>query len=125
MLSQSEKMMNNKTVCTSCGAEYDISLVRCPFCGAAYAPAEEEEYMDKLEDVRRDLQQQPKKGEKKIKKGISSVVCAIILAALVIMLLLFGMLWLSGRLERNRTDRQKEEFLLDQGITTQQEVTDQ
>ena len=28
---------------------------RCPFCGTAYAPAEETEYMDKLEDIREDL----------------------------------------------------------------------
>ena len=48
-------MQNNKILCKTCGAEYDASLVRCPFCGTAYAPAEESEYMDKLEDTRIDL----------------------------------------------------------------------
>ena len=44
--------------CKTCGGEYDESLVRCPYCGTAYAPAEEEEYMDELEEVRDDLHRQ-------------------------------------------------------------------
>ena len=42
--------------CRSCGGEFDEALVRCPFCGSAYAPAEEKEYMGKLEDIREDLE---------------------------------------------------------------------
>ena len=52
----------NKTVCKKCGAEFDVSLVRCPFCGTAYAPAEEAEYMDTLEEVREDLLSQVDNG---------------------------------------------------------------
>ena len=32
-------------ICPNCGAEFDVSLIRCPYCDAGYAPAEEEEYM--------------------------------------------------------------------------------
>lgn len=51
-------MTNEKIICAGCGAEYEVSLVRCPFCGKAYAPAEEAEYMDTLEDIREDLHDQ-------------------------------------------------------------------
>ncbi len=114
--------MAQKIICKNCGAEYDASLVRCPYCGSGYAPAEEEEYMGKLEDVREDLHRQIDKGNKRIKIDLSSAVRIIILTAVVLLLLIFGMLWLSGRHERNRSDRRKEEFLQNQGITTQQEV---
>ena len=53
--------------CKTCGAEYEESLVRCPFCGTAYAPAEEEEYMDTLEEVRDDLHRQVENVDTKIR----------------------------------------------------------
>ena len=114
--------MEKKIVCKSCGAEFDASLVRCPYCGTAYAPAEENEYMGKLEDIRTDLHGQIDAGDSQIKKGMSSTVRTILAVIIVILLLVFGIMWLTGRSERNRSDRKKEEFLQNQGITTQQEV---
>ena len=111
-------------ICKSCGAEYDVSLVRCPYCGTADASAEEKEYMGKLEDVRKDLHGQIAKGDKQIKKGVGSTARVIIAAIIAILLLVFAVLWLSGRSEKNRSDQKKAEFLQDQGITTQQEATD-
>ena len=118
-----EKMMK-KIICKSCASEFDASLVRCPYCGTAYAPAEEDEYMDKLEGVREDLHGQIEKGDKRIKKGMGSTVRAILIVIIVLLILLFGGLWLSGRSERSHSDRKKEEFLQDQGIITQREVRD-
>lgn len=63
-------MQDNKILCKTCGAEYDVSLVRCPYCGTAYAPAEETEYMDKLEDIREDLHLQVSKEDTRIKNEI-------------------------------------------------------
>lgn len=113
-----EKMIR----CKSCAAEYDASLVRCPYCGTAYAPAEEEEYMGKLEGIRGDLHQQKVNGEKQIKKGMGKTARTILTVIIVILILIFALLWLSGRHERSRSDRKKEEFLQNQGITVQQEV---
>ena len=123
MRTHGEKMMKTKTVCRSCGAEFDAALVLCPYCGAAYAPAEEEEYMDKLEEIREDLYREKEKGDIRIKKGMTSTLRAVILAVIVILMLIFSALWLADRQERSRTDRNKEEFLQDQGITTGQEDT--
>ena len=116
--------MKKMIVCKTCAAEFDASLVRCPYCGTAYAPAEEDEYMDKLEGVREDLHRQIEKGNTRIKKGMGSTVRAILIVIVVILLLLFGGLWLSGRSERSNSDRKKEEFLQNQGIITEREVTE-
>lgn len=115
--------MKKMIKCETCGAEFDASSVRCPYCGTGYAPAEEDEYMDKLEEVRQDLHRQIDNGNKQIKKGMGGTIRVIILAVIVILLLVLGGLWLSGRTERSRSDRKKEEFLQNQGITTQQEET--
>ena len=115
--------MKKMIKCETCGAEFEESLVRCPYCGTGYAPAEEDEYMDKLEGVRKDLHGQIDKGNKQIKRGMGNTVRLILVAVVVILLLVFGGLWLSGRHERSRGDRKKEEFLQNQGITLQQEDT--
>ena len=91
-------------ICPNCGAEFDVSLVRCPYCDAGYAPAEEEEYMGQLEEIRKDLEGHKNDGDKALKKG-----------------LLFAIMWITGSLEKSRADRLKEEFLLNQGVTMQQE----
>ena len=116
--------MEKMVICKSCGAEFDASLVRCPYCGTANAPAEEEEYMDKLEGVREDLHQQTEKSDSKIGRKMASAIRTILLVAVMILLIVFVSFWLSDRRERSRSDQKKEEFLRNQGITTQQEVTD-
>jgi len=41
--------------CSSCGAEYGRDMVYCPYCGATNPAAAENDYMDSLRNVRRDL----------------------------------------------------------------------
>jgi len=43
--------MAKMIICASCGAEFDADQVRCPYCGTAYAPAEKEEYDEKIEEL--------------------------------------------------------------------------
>ena len=108
-------------VCRTCGAQYDASNIRCPYCGTAYAPAEEEAYMGKLEEIRADLEGYREDGNKSLKKGLGATVCVVFLVAAVIVFLIFGILRISGTREQSRADRYKEEFLYNQGITIQQE----
>jgi len=65
-----EKMKGKIVNCETCGAEFDASLVRCPYCGTAYEPAAEDEYMDKLEDVREDLSKHTKDADNATKKPL-------------------------------------------------------
>ena len=116
--------MNKKIVCETCGAEFDASLVRCPYCGTAYAPAEEEEYMEKLEGVRTELHQEIDKGNKRIGRELGNTFRVILAAVIVILLLVIGGVWLSGKTERSREEQKNEEFLQNMGITTQEEGQD-
>ncbi len=108
-------------ICPNCGAEFDVSLVRCPYCDAGYAPAEEEEYMGQLEEIRKDLEGHKNDGDKALKKGLGTVARYVLVSAVVIALLLFAIMWITGSIEKSRADRRKEEFLLNQGVTMQQE----
>ncbi|MBP5608410.1 MAG: hypothetical protein J6X66_09125 [Lachnospiraceae bacterium] len=107
-------------VCVSCGSRFEASLVRCPYCGTAYAPAEDEEYMGQLEDIRKDLEGHKEDGNKSLKSGMTATVRFVIIAVVVILLIVLGSLWASHDRERNRSDRRKEEFLIDQGIIPEQ-----
>ena len=116
--------MEKMTVCRTCGAQFEASKVRCPYCGTAYAPAEEEEYMDGLEGIRKDLEEHKEDGSKSLKKGFGKIAVVFILIIVVIVLLVIGGLWLSGKIERDKSEQRKEEFLKDQGIVLQQEDTE-
>ncbi|MBO4915422.1 MAG: hypothetical protein J5449_09475 [Oscillospiraceae bacterium] len=43
-------------ICKSCGADYAANIPNCPYCGTMNLPVAEDEYMDKLESVRSDLE---------------------------------------------------------------------
>ena len=41
--------------CRSCGAQLDESMARCPYCGTLIPDGAEKEYMEKLDDIREDM----------------------------------------------------------------------
>ena len=104
--------------CASCGAEYEVKLIRCPYCGTAPLAAEEDEYLGKLEDVRRDLEEYGSEGSRELKKGLGKTVLILIAVVIAIVMLIAGSIWLTGAGRRSDSQRKKEEFLTNQGITT-------
>lgn len=50
-----KEIAEKKIVCSSCGASFDKNLSKCPYCETLNVPAAEAEYMEKLEDVRENL----------------------------------------------------------------------
>ena len=95
--------MEKMTVCRTCGAQFEASKVRCPYCGTAYAPAEEKEYMDGLEGIRKELDGHREDGAKSLKRGLGKIAVIVILIISAIVLLAIGGLWMSGNRERNST----------------------
>ena len=59
-----------KIICSSCGAEFEDTLPKCPYCGSLNYKGAEAEYLGKLEGVRRDMQQLEQVPEKELKKKI-------------------------------------------------------
>ena len=46
-----------KIICSSCGAEFEDTLPKCPYCGSLNYKGAEAEYLGKLESMRQDMQQ--------------------------------------------------------------------
>ena len=43
--------------CPNCGAVLDASLPRCPYCGTLFPEGAQREYMEKLHDIREDMEE--------------------------------------------------------------------
>lgn len=48
--------MKKKIICSSCGAEFDESLPKCPYCDSMNYVGAEAEYLEKLDDLQDDLE---------------------------------------------------------------------
>lgn len=85
--------------CKSCGAHFDEMLPACPYCGTMSIKGAEAEYMDKLEDIREDMEDliavpvmETKKALKKQTKFVLIVIGVILglFLLLVLVELIFG-----------------------------------
>ncbi len=59
-----------KIICSSCGAEFDDTLPKCPYCGSLNYKGAEAEYLGKLEGVRQDMQQLEQVPEQELKEKL-------------------------------------------------------
>ena len=107
--------------CESCAAKFDATLIRCPYCGTGYMPAEEDEYMDRLEGVRTELEEHKDDAEESLKKGMSATAFTVILLVGMCLLMLFTGMWISRKVEKTKAQRYKQEFMQNQGITEQED----
>jgi uncharacterized membrane protein YvbJ len=110
--------MSKIIVCPSCGGHYKEKLVRCPYCGTATLEAEEKEYMGKLEDIRTDLEDYGEKAPKQINKSIVKTILIAIIVVIILAACIILPLWMSIDAKNKKVQKEKEEFLKNQGITT-------
>lgn len=106
-----------KIICNSCGAEFEDTLPKCPYCGSLNYKGAEAEYLGKLEGMREDMQQLEKVPERelkvKIKKKQKFVVKVLIL--LVVLAAAFAAVMFAARYTKPRDAKadyqwQKENF---------------
>lgn len=111
-------------ICSSCGAEFEDTMPKCPYCGTMNYKGAEMEYLDRLEDVRSDMEQlgsvperETRSELKKQRKWILKLALLMVVAAV---LLFLGMKWREFRYSDHRDSKadyawQKENFpVLDQ-----------
>lgn len=80
--------------CKSCGAHFDEMLPACPYCGTMSIKGAEAEYMDKLEDIREDMEdltavpvEETKKALKKQTRFVLMII-GVILGLFVLLILI-------------------------------------
>ena len=56
-MSDVKKTSKKLVECASCGAQFDEMLPKCPYCESMSIKGAQAEYMDKLEDVREDMEE--------------------------------------------------------------------
>ena len=101
--------MGPKIICTSCGAEVEENLPKCPFCDTLLVQGAEQEYMDNLHRVRRDmesLKQVPRETVKSELKSQGRRIRRILMITGTVALLLAGLFaWENHKYDRdNKAD---------------------
>ena len=111
--------MKKMVKCTSCGAEFDAELVRCPYCGTAYEPAAEEEYMGQLENVRTELEGHREDAAKTTGKALFRSIVIFAVVVIIILALGLSIFVLPQMRYQKRQQEKKQEFLQKNSVNSQ------
>ncbi len=90
--------MTNKIICKYCGAEFRESMPKCPYCGSTNYIGAEEEYFERLEAVREDMEQLETVPQAEVKKALRQqggfLKKIFIVIGIVLVMLLLLVFWL-------------------------------
>lgn len=92
--------MEKTVVCKSCGAAFDEEEIRCPYCGSTNIKGAEKEYMEKLKDVREDLEGLdlvPAEELQRIVKKQGRRVGRVVIFVIITAILLLGLFYITGK----------------------------
>ena len=86
--------------CSNCGAEINDNVSYCPYCGVMNVRAAENEYMEKLEDIREDTEQLTDVSEHQTRAGIRHAGRKTFIVLLIVAFVAAGFFMLGRFLER-------------------------
>ena len=87
-------MIDKTHACPNCGAEVRSSDTKCPFCGYINEEGAEKAYMDRLNDIKDDLDVVDEEAAKEYGKGYGKVF-KLILITLAVLLVISGIIYTS------------------------------
>lgn len=107
-----------KIVCSSCGAEFDDTRPKCPYCGSLNYKGAEAEYLGKLEGMRQNMQQLEQVPERELKEKLKKkrkfvvkiFIVAAVLAAVFAVIMFFRGRYIEQRDAKADYQWQKENF---------------
>lgn len=108
---QAEMSRPQQVICRSCGAEYPSELPACPYCGTMNLPAAEKEYMNKLEDVRSDLEELSGLAGREAGRGTKALLKKLMIAVAAAVLVLLAVLGYNSYRARAEAEKEKAEYL--------------
>lgn len=74
--------------CEKCGADIDENQTKCEYCGWMNYPAAEDEYFDKLENIRNNVQALESEPEKAFDSDIKKIKTNVIYSVLGVVLVI-------------------------------------
>ncbi len=105
------KTKGREKICEFCGASFEEMLSKCPYCGNTNIKGAEAEYMEKLEEVRSDLEelaQIPVEETKKELKKQTKLIAIVMGTILVISLGVTVVEWISNNRYGEKSTSQKQ-----------------
>lgn len=97
-----------KYICSSCGAEIDDNLPKCPYCDTMIPKGAEAEYMEKLYDIQEDMEELKEVPFETLKeearhqgKRMGKIVVITLVIAAIFAVIFF---WQEKRYERDNTE---------------------
>ncbi len=86
-------------ICKNCGADFDDNLPKCPYCGAFSYAGAEKEYMERLDDLKEDLEELqetvPELYTEELKKQAQHVKRTLLIVCAVVAVLALGIFGLT------------------------------
>ena len=107
-----EKM--KKIICSGCGAEYEDTLPKCPYCDLINYKGAEKAYLNKLEDVREDMGELAYVPESAVKAELKKqghLIRKIVIVVVIVLILLFSWPYVLEFLATVGEPPEKEQFL--------------
>ena len=96
--------MSKMIKCPNCGADIDETLSKCPYCGYINIEGAEDQYMDKLEDMRSKLDVVDDEARDEYKKGLFKPLKVIIIVSVIVFVIFCVGLLLSARIDKINKD---------------------
>ena len=96
--------MSDLIKCPNCGADIDATLSKCPYCGYINIEGAEDQYMDKLEEMRNRLDVVDDEARDEYKKGLFKPLKVIIVVSIIVLVIFLTALLLSARIDRANKD---------------------
>lgn len=108
--------MEKEIICPSCGATCDSNLSACPYCGTMIEQGAEKEYMEKLRDVKEDLENLGDIPDAELKKNIKKQVFKVLIPiGIALVLIAVCAVFFAGE-EQDRSEEMRKEYALRQEL---------
>lgn len=102
-----------RIICSGCGAEFDASLVKCPYCDIINYSGAEAEYLNKLDDVRDNMEELGEVPQEAIKEELRKqgrLIRKIIIIVVIVLVVLGGLVYFRFHFNGAKVS-EKEQFL--------------
>lgn len=109
-------MKKKPIICRQCGSVIPPGQARCSYCGSAYEPEAEREYMRKLEQVRADLDQVGEAGAEASHREIKNVSSRVLRILGVILVTAFILTFAVHWNQQRENTKNRQEYLWQQDV---------